>query len=121
MTDGSLDAYIANNWTGRFAARHGSDIHAPLNTWLHGDTSANAPFGGDLAAALASTKCRVLLMPSETDLYFRVTDNELELAHLCHAGLTPIPSVWGHVAGTPRQNPVDAAFVRERVSDGFAV
>lgn len=113
----SLDEYVANIWDGRFAMRHGSDLHAHLNTWLHGDISAAPQFGGDLAAALLSIKCRVLLMPGATDLYFRVADNELELKHLRNARLVPIPSVWGHLAGNPRQNPADAAFVRERVSD----
>jgi homoserine O-acetyltransferase len=116
----SLEDYIASNWNGRFAARHGSDLHAHLNTWFHGDISANAQFGGDLAAALSSIKCRVLLMPGETDLYFRVADNELELKHLRKGHLTPIPSVWGHLAGNPRQNPADAEFLRERVRDWLA-
>lgn len=116
----NLDEYIANIWNGRFAARHGSDLHAHLTTWLHGDISANSRFEGDLAAALASIKCRVLLMPGATDLYFRVADNELELKHLRHARLTPIPSIWGHLAGNPRQNPLDAAFLRKTVSDWLA-
>lgn len=113
----SLDEYVEKNWSGRFATRHGSDLHAHLKTWLHGDISANDKFNGDLAAALASIKCRVLLMPSETDLYFRVADSKLELEHLRHGQLEPIPSVWGHLAGNPRQNPEDAAFLRKVVGD----
>jgi homoserine O-acetyltransferase len=115
----SLDDYIDNVWNGRFATRHGSDLHAHLNTWLHGDISAHA-HGGDLAAALASIQCRVLLMPGATDLYFRVADNELELKHLRNARLTPIPSIWGHLAGNPRQNPADEAFLRRTVGDWLA-
>jgi homoserine O-acetyltransferase len=60
-------------------------------------------------------------MPGETDLYFRVADNELELKHLRNARLTPIPSIWGHLAGNPRQNPADAAFLRENVNKWLAV
>jgi homoserine O-acetyltransferase len=57
----------------------------------------------------------VLLMPGETDLYFRVADNALEMAHLAKAELRPIPSVWGHRAGNPASNPADAAFLKDAV------
>jgi homoserine O-acetyltransferase len=38
-------------------------------------------------------------MPCQTDLYFRVRDNELEVAKMPNAELRPIPSIWGHVPG----------------------
>ncbi|MGD0107351.1 MAG: hypothetical protein ABSC06_25430, partial [Rhodopila sp.] len=40
-----------------------------------------------------------LIMPSETDRYFEVADNAVEVPHLLRAELRPIPSIWGHVAG----------------------
>ena len=49
---------------------------------MAGDISANPLYSGDLAKALHAIKARVLLMPSATDLYFRVADNEAELPHL---------------------------------------
>jgi homoserine O-acetyltransferase len=42
-------------------------------------------------AALAAIQGCVLLMPSETDLYFRVADNAAEPPHLRSAELLPIP------------------------------
>ena len=70
---------------------------------------------GDFAAALAAIKCRAIVMPSETDLYFRVPDNELEVARMPAAELRPIPSPWGHAAGmgvNPRDNDfIDAALM----------
>ena len=54
-------------------------------------------------------------MPGETDLYFRVADNEAEAPHLRHVALWPNPSVRGHRAGNPVGNPADAAFLRETV------
>ena len=57
----------------------------------------------------------VLLMPSATDLYFRVADNEAELPHLKSAELAPIPSIWGHRAGNPSQNAEDGLFLRDHV------
>ena len=54
-------------------------------------------------------------MPSATDLYFRVADNEAELPHLKHGRLAVIPSIWGHRAGNPGPNPADAAFIKAEV------
>ena len=59
----------------------------------------------------------MLLMPSETDLYFRVADNAAELPYLATGTLRPIPSVWGHRAGNPSANPADAAFLKAGVAD----
>jgi homoserine O-acetyltransferase len=49
-------------------------------------------------------------MPCETDLYFRVRDNQLEVAQMPNAELRPIPSIWGHAAGGGL-NPADSAFI----------
>jgi len=59
-------------------------------------------------------------MPGDHDLYFRVEDNRRELAHLRNAQLKPIPSVWGHRAGNPAQNPQDAAFIESAVRELLA-
>ena len=67
--------------------------------------------------ALAGIKARVLLMPSATDLYFQTDDNLGELPHLKAAKLVEIPSIWGHRAGNPRDNPEDAAFVDAQVTN----
>jgi len=50
-------------------------------------------YDGDLSRALQAIEARVTLLPSETDLYFRVADNEAELAHLRNGMLRPIPSI----------------------------
>ena len=60
-----------------------------MRCWNAGDISDNPFFGGDLQAALRAITARVLLMPGETDIYFRVADNEAELPHLRHAALRP--------------------------------
>ena len=79
------------------------------------DISANDLYGGDLAAALAAIQARVLLMPGVTDLYFRVADNEADLPHLRHGTLAPIPSIWGHRAGSPDGIPADLEFLTSHV------
>jgi homoserine O-acetyltransferase len=110
-----LDTYLRNDWEASFARRRAANCYAQLVTWYHGDISANALYGGDLVRALKAIKARVLLLPSETDLYFRVADNALELAHVADAKLLPIPSIWGHRAGNPASIPRDAAFLKEVV------
>ncbi|MBV8336423.1 MAG: hypothetical protein JO358_13465 [Alphaproteobacteria bacterium] len=56
-------------------------------------------------------------MPSKTDLYFTVDDNRREVALMPKAELRPIPSIWGHRAGNPAQNPDDAKFIGEAVPE----
>jgi homoserine O-acetyltransferase/O-succinyltransferase len=110
-----LDTYLRNDWEASFARRRAANCYAQLVTWYHGDISANPLYQGDLTRALKAIKARVLLMPSETDLYFRIADNALEAAHLADAELLPIPSIWGHRAGNPAANPRDAAFLKKAV------
>ncbi|MBL6458406.1 alpha/beta fold hydrolase [Belnapia sp. T6] len=106
-----LETFLRTDWEERFARRAAADLLAQLRTWDAGDIAD----GGDLAAALARIEARVLLLPSATDLYFRVADNEAELPHLKHGRLSVIPSIWGHRAGNPAPNPADAAFIRAEV------
>lgn len=106
-----LETFYRTDWEDRFARRDAADLLAMLRTWDAGDIAD----GGDLAAALGRITARVLLMPSETDLYFRVADNAAELPHLKNGRLAPIPSIWGHRAGNPVANPEDAAFITREV------
>ena len=84
---------------GWFRRRDANDLLAMLYTWQHADISANARFGGDFIAALRAIRARAIVMPSQTDLYFRVRDNQLEVESMPNAELRPIPSIWGHAAG----------------------
>jgi len=94
----------------RYRSRDANDLLAMLWTWQHADISANDRFGGDLPRALGAITARAIVMPGETDLYFRVRDNELAVAHMPNAELRPIPSTWGHAAGRGT-NPADNAFI----------
>ena len=111
----SLEDFLVRSWEANFLRRDMHDLLAQLWTWQHGDISANDLYRGDLQMALAGIKARVLLMPSATDLYFQTDDNREELPHLKYGRLVEIPSVWGHRAGNPRDNPEDAAFIDAQV------
>ena len=111
----SLEDFLVRSWEATYARRAPEDLLAQLRTWQDGDISAHPDFGGDLPKALGAIKARVLLMPGDHDLYFRVEDNRRELAHLKKGELKPIPSIWGHRAGNPVQSPADAAFIETHV------
>ena len=103
----NLETFLVTDWEARFTRRPAADLHAQLQTWHAADIGQ----GGNLPTTLATIQARVLLMPGATDLYFRTADNEAELPHLRHAELHPIPSIWGHRAGNPVTNTIDAAWI----------
>jgi homoserine O-acetyltransferase/O-succinyltransferase len=110
-----LESFIRTDWEESFAAFPAANLYAQALTWQEADISANDLYGGDLTRALSAITARVLLMPGATDLYFRVADNEAELAHLRHGSLAVIPSIWGHRAGSPEGIPADLEFLTTRV------
>ncbi len=95
---------------GYFRRRDANDLLAMLGTWQRADISANPVHNGDFAAALRAIRARAIVMPCETDLYFRVADNRLAVEQMPNAELRPIPSIWGHVAGRG-VNPADNEFI----------
>ena len=84
--------------------------------WQRHNVGDTPGFGSDFEKALRSIKARVLLMPSETDLYFPVADAEYESRFIPDAKLVPIPSIWGHGAGAGR-GPGDAEFLNRAIAD----
>lgn len=116
---GSLEDYLIRTWDGAFARRDANDLLAQIGIWQRGDISACPAFGGDIDRALAAITARVLLMPGQTDRYFDPRDNADEIGRLVNASsaeLHPIPSIHGHRAGNPVNNPVDRAFINAEIS-----
>lgn len=109
-----LAAFLAE-WEDSFTAYKAANLYAAMLTWQEADISANGHYQGDLPKALAAITARVLLLPSATDLYFRVADSEAELAHLRYGELAVIPSVWGHRAGSPEGIPAELDFLTRKV------
>ncbi len=114
-----LATFIKTDWEDSFGECLAANLYAQALTWQEADISAGR-FAGDLASALGAITARVLLMPSETDLYFRVADNEAELRHLRNSALATIPSIWGHRAGSPEGIPADLDFLTSRVRSWLA-
>jgi homoserine O-acetyltransferase/O-succinyltransferase len=92
-----------------------NDYILQARTWQRHDVGATPGFGGDVERALQSIKVPVLYMPSETDLYFPMSDARYEQALIPHVTFTPIPSLWGHTAGAA-SNPADLKFLNEKIA-----
>ena len=112
---GSLEDFLIAGWEANYLRRDANNLLAMIWTWQNADISANPLYGGDLAKALGAITARALIMPSTTDLYFTVADNEREVQHMRDATLHPIESIWGHRAGNPTQNPEDDDFIDRAV------
>ncbi|WP_089935039.1 alpha/beta fold hydrolase [Candidatus Entotheonella palauensis] len=96
---------------GRRLNSDANNLLAMLWSWQQGDISANDMYNGDFEKALGAISAKAIVMPSQTDLYFPPEDNEWEVQHMPNAEFRPIPSIWGHMAGSPGVNPVDTAFI----------
>jgi homoserine O-acetyltransferase/O-succinyltransferase len=107
-----LEDYLVRAWEASYRRRDPLDLLAMLRTWIACDVSR----GGDLRAALGGIRARTLVMPSATDLYFTPADCAEDAAAIPGAELLEIPSIWGHRAGNPYQNPDDARFIRAAVA-----
>ena len=115
----SLEDYLVRGWDSAFARRDANDLLAQIGIWQRGDISACPAFGGDMGRALAAIKARILLMPGQTDRYFDPHDNADDIERLVNAksvDFHPIPSIHGHRAGNPINNPVDRAFIHAKIS-----
>ena len=112
----SLEDFLVMSWEGNFLRRDANNLLAHIWTWQHADVSANDRFRGDFGAALAAITARALIMPGDSDLYFTVEDNRREVRQMQRAELVPMRSDWGHRAGNPAGNPVDARFLNENLT-----
>lgn len=91
-----------------------NDRIAQAITWGKHDISQTSPFNGNIEKALAAIQCKVLYMPSQTDLYFPISDAEYEKQFIPKVQFVPIASVWGHLAGAGL-NPVDNDFLNAQI------
>ncbi|RSL96451.1 hypothetical protein CEP52_011471 [Fusarium oligoseptatum] len=91
------------------------DLLAQLGMWQRGDITV--PSGrSSLQEALAQIKARVLLMPCQTDQYFRWEASQKESSWIQDATLNVIPSIWGHLAGIGT-NPIDREWMDKTIDE----
>ncbi|MEB3311103.1 MAG: alpha/beta fold hydrolase [Snowella sp.] len=113
----SLEDYLTRGWEANYRKRDPRNLIAMLDTWLKCDLSDNEIYQKDYERALASIQAKTLVMPSETDLYFTPDDCKQEADKIPNADYQVIPSIWGHRAGNPYQNPEDETFIRNAIAD----
>ncbi|HEY9889887.1 MAG TPA: hypothetical protein V6D02_15890 [Candidatus Obscuribacterales bacterium] len=111
----SLEDYLQRGWEAGYRQRDPHNLIAMIDTWLRCDVGDTPQFQGDYAQALSTIQAQTLVMPATTDLYFTPEDCAVEAAMISGAVYRPIPSLWGHRAGNPYQNPEDEAFIRQAV------
>lgn len=111
----SLADYLTRGWQANYRQRDPHNLIAMIDTWLRCDVSDNPIYQGDFEAAMAAVQAQTLVMPAITDLYFTPEDCAADAQRLRHAQYLPIPSIWGHRAGNPYQNPQDAQFIRNAI------
>ena len=102
------------SWEANFLRRDPHDLLCPALDLADAATSPPTISIAATSHGAGGIKAKVLLMPSATDLYFQTDDNRAELPHLQARTLVEIPSMWGHRAGNPRDNPEDPAFIDAR-------
>lgn len=111
----SLEDYLLRSWEAGYRKRDPHNLLAMIETWLHCNVSDNPIYHGDYAQAMASISAQTLVMPAQTDLYFTPEDCKIEADLIPNSEYRVIPSIWGHRAGNPYQNPEDEAFIQQAV------
>jgi homoserine O-acetyltransferase/O-succinyltransferase len=111
----SLEDYLLRGWEQGYRQRDPRNLIAMIDTWLRCDVSDNPIYQGDYERAMGTIQAKTLVMPGTTDLYFTPEDCQAEANLIHRSTYLPIPSIWGHRAGNPSQNPSDAAFIRAAV------
>jgi homoserine O-acetyltransferase len=119
MGAASLEDFLVMQ-EGRRLQGDANNFLAMLWSWQHADISASPLYNGDLVKALGAITAQAIVMPSRTDLYFPPEDNEWEVRHMPHAEYRPIPSIWGHMAGSPGAHAVDTAFIDRALKELLA-
>jgi homoserine O-acetyltransferase len=110
----SVEEVLASR-TSRDAVRDANNLISQARTWQRHNVGDTPGFGGDQERALVSIKVPVLYMPSATDMYFPAGDASYESQFLKTVSLVPIPSLWGHSAGSGG-NPADNAFIDQQIT-----
>jgi homoserine O-acetyltransferase/O-succinyltransferase len=113
----SLDDYLTRFWEANYRKRNPYHLLVMLDTWLRCDVGDNSTYQGDCDRALNSIQAKTLVMPSLTDLYFTPEDCAADADRIPNATYLPIPSIWGHRAGNPYENPTDEAFIRSAIQE----
>jgi len=102
------------HWKGTFLQSDANDLLLQATKWQKHNVGETPGFDSNPEKALRFIKARVLLMPSETDQYFLVTDVENDGRFIPDVEVVIIRSVWGHTAGGGT-DPVANRFLNKQI------
>ena len=111
----TFDAFVTNLEQNFIPGADANDLILQARTWERHDVGATKGFDGSVEKALGAITVPVLYMPSETDLYFPLSDARYESRFIRQVTLTPIPSLWGHPAGAGADSS-DAKFLNQHIA-----
>lgn len=97
-----------------FEGQDANDYILQARSWERHDVGTTPGFNGNVERALRSISVPVLYMPSETDLYFPISDARYERQFIPWVDFEPIPSLWGHPAGAAPDS-ANAAFLNTHI------
>ena len=112
----TFESFVADMKKNFIPGADANDLILQARTWERHDVGTTKGFDGHTDKALASITAPVLYMPSETDLYFPVSDAKYEAQFIPHVTLLPIPSLWGHPAGAGIDS-ADATFLNRHIAE----
>lgn len=101
------------DWEQDHLQQDANNLLHKLWIWQRGDIGAGPTYEGDTRKALGSIKARAVVIPSTTDLYFRVEDNRREVALMPNAELRPYETHWGHCVASGNNDPAFQRFLDE--------
>ena len=110
----STEEHVATFWEPFFLRCDANNLLSQLWTWMEGDISDNATYGGNFAAALGAIRARTVVLPVDNDRYFPPVDSENEARHIPGAECRVVHSIWGHMAP---MNPGDVPAIDAALSE----
>ena len=111
----TFESVVANFRNNFIPGADANNLILQMRTWQQHDIGKTPGFDSDVERALQSIKMPLLYMPSETDMYFPMTDARYEMQFIPRVTFLPIPSLWGHPAGAGA-SPADAKFLNDNIA-----
>ena len=98
FTPDDVSAFLQSS-AGGFLLLDANNLLSQAETWKRHNVGDTSGFGGDHEKALKSIRAKVLLMPSTTDQYFLLADNQYEAGFIPNVKFAPIATIFGHTGG----------------------
>jgi homoserine O-acetyltransferase len=109
-----VEDYLREFWQKGLSQGDANDFITLARAWQKNNVGDTPGFDGDAEKALKSIKADVLYMPCKTDMYFTLESLTYESKFIPYVKFAPIPSIWGHLAGSGI-NPEDNAFIESQL------